>query len=246
MSLLNLSKTAAVCALLLVSLVSFAQDKVITGRVTDQRDGSGIQGVTVSAKGTRNATQTAADGSFRIAVAPSVTTLIFSSVGFATQEITIGGNTSIDVSLGIINASMGEVVVVAYGTRRRGDLTGAVTSISAKDFQKGNIASSEQLLQGKVAGLQITSGGGSAGGGSRIRIRGGASLNASNDPLIVIDGVPVESNVPAGPASYLNTIIPDDIESISVLKDASAAALYRSRASNGVLLITTKKCAPGK
>src|SRR5688572_7105005 len=191
MSFQNLLKAAFLCSLLMITLITYSQDKVISGRVTDQKDGSGIQGVTVSAKGTRNATQTAADGSFRISVAPSVTTLIFSSVGFATQEISIGGNTTIDVSLGITNASMGEVVVVAYGTRRRGDLTGAVTSISAKDFQKGNIASSEQLLQGKVAGLQITSGGGSAGGGSRIRIRGGASLNSSNDPLIVIDGVPV-------------------------------------------------------
>ena len=109
-----------------------------------------------------------------------------------------------------------------------------------------SIASSEQLLQGKVAGLQITSGGGSAGGGSKIRIRGGASLNASNDPLIVIDGVPVESNGIAGSGNYLNTINPNDIESISVLKDASASALYGSRASNGVLIITTKKGASGK
>src|SRR4029077_11396028 len=129
---------------------------------------------------------------------------------------------------------------------RRADLTGAVTSVSSKDFQKGNINSPEQLLQGKVAGLQVTSGGGSAGGGSKIRIRGGASLNASNDPLIVIDGVPVESNGIAGSSNYLNTINPNDIESISVLKDASATALYGSRASNGVLIITTKKGARGK
>jgi iron complex outermembrane receptor protein len=133
---------------------------------------------------------------------------------------------------------------------RRGDLTGSITSVSAKDFQKGFIPSSEQLLQGKVAGLQITSGGGFAGGGSKIRIRGGASLNASNDPLLVIDGVPVEGNG-IGPdnklsANILGTINPNDIESISVLKDASATALYGSRASNGVLIITTKKGAKGK
>jgi len=136
-------------------------------------------------------------------------------------------------------------VVVAYGTRRKSDLTGAVTSVTAKEFQKGNIASSEQLLMGKVTGLQVTSSGGAAGGGSTIRIRGGASLNASNDPLIVIDGVPVESNGLAGSANLLNTINPNDIESISVLKDASATALYGSRASNGVLIITTKKGAKG-
>jgi len=138
------------------------------------------------------------------------------------------------------------VVVVAYGSRKKGDLTGAVTSVSSKDFQKGFIPSSEQLLQGKVAGLQITSGGGSAGGGSKIRIRGGASLNASNDPLIVIDGVPVESNGISGTGNLLSTINPDDIESVSVLKDASATALYGSRASNGVLIITTKKGTKGK
>ncbi len=125
-------------------------------------------------------------------------------------------------------------------------MTGAVTSVSAKDFQKGFIPSPEQLLQGKVAGLQITSGGGSAGGGSKIRIRGGASLNASNDPLIVIDGVPVEGNGISGSGNLLSTINPNDIESISVLKDASATALYGSRASNGVLIVTTKKGAKGK
>lgn len=137
------------------------------------------------------------------------------------------------------------MVVVAYGTRRRGDLTGSVTAVTSKDFQKGVITSSEQLLQGKVAGLQVTTGGGSAGGGSRIRIRGGASLNATNDPLIVIDGVPVESNGIPGSANLLNTINPNDIESMTVLKDASASALYGSRASNGVLIVTTKKGARG-
>ena len=162
------------------------------------------------------------------------------------KQATINGRSSIDVNLQPIPGNLNEVVVVAYGSRRKGDLTGAVTAISSKDFQKGAIASSEQLLQGKVAGLQITTGGGSAGGGSKIRIRGGASLNASNDPLIVIDGVPVESNGIAGSANLLNTINPNDIESISVLKDASATALYGSRASNGVIIITTKKGQAGK
>jgi len=171
--------------------------------------------------------------------------LVITSVGFARQEAPIE-NGIVNVNLRATNASLNEVVVVAYGTRRRGDLTGSVTAVTAKDFQKGVITSSEQLLQGKVAGLQVTTGGGSAGGGSRIRIRGGASLNATNDPLIVIDGVLVESNGIPGSANLLNTINPNDIESMTVLKDASASALYGSRASNGVLIVTTKKGARGK
>ncbi len=246
MSLRNLSRASVLSTMLFLSLFSYSQDKVITGKITDARDGSALNGVTVSGKGTTRATQTKLDGTFSISVANTVNTLIFSSIGFTTQEVSIEGKTSVDVALAVNNAALGEIVVVAYGTRRKGDLTGSVTSVSAKDFQKGNINSPEQLLQGKVAGLQITTGGGAAGGGSRIRIRGGASLNASNDPLIVIDGVPVEGNSVSGSANLLNTINPNDIESISILKDASATALYGSRASNGVIIITTKKGAKGK
>ncbi len=232
---------------LLFPVLLFAQNKIISGKVTDSKDGSPVAGVSVlprsGAPGT--GTTTDADGNFRLSVSEKITHLIFSSVGFGTKEVEITGD-NISVSLTAANTALNEVIVVAYGSRRKGDLTGAVTSVSAKDFQKGAISSSEQLLQGKVAGLQITTGGGSAGGGSRIRIRGGASLNASNDPLVVIDGVPVESNNLPGSANLLNTINPNDIESISVLKDASATALYGSRASNGVLIITTKKGAKGR
>jgi TonB-dependent starch-binding outer membrane protein SusC len=171
--------------------------------------------------------------------------LVFSSVGFTTQQVTAANGSAI-VKLVQSNAQLQDVVVVAYGTKRKGDLTGAVTSVSAKDFQKGAIASAEQLLQGKVAGLQITNGGGTPGGGSRLRIRGTSSLNASNDPLVVIDGIPVEGNSINGGGNILNTINPNDIESMTVLKDASATALYGSRATNGVLIITTKKGTKGK
>lgn len=139
-----------------------------------------------------------------------------------------------------------EVVLVGYGTRKKTDLTGAVTSISAKDFQEGAISSPEQLIQGKVSGIQITTNSGAPGAGSTIRIRGGASLNASNDPLIVIDGVPVDNNGISGAANPLALINPNDIESFNVLKDASAAAIYGSRAANGVIIITTKKGTAGK
>ncbi len=230
---------------LLISLQVAAQERVVTGTVTDSKTGLPVTGASVIARGSNRGTQSTADGAFKIAVPAGTKYIVISSVGFGRQEVEFGTG-PVSVQLAPTNASLNEVVVVAYGTSKKGDLTGAVTSISAKDFQKGNIASSEQLLQGKVAGLQVTSGGGSAGGGSRIRIRGGASLNASNDPLIVIDGVPVEGNGIAGSANFLNTINPNDIEAMSVLKDASATALYGSRASNGVIIITTKKGTPGR
>lgn len=235
---------AQTIALMLFTVLVYAQTTV-TGKVTDSNDGSPVSGVTVMVKGTTTATQTKADGSFTISAAANAT-LIFTSIGFAEMQVAVSGKSTVDVSLVKISQQLNELVVVAYGTKRKGDLTGSVTSVSAKDFQKGVINSSEQLLLGKVAGLEITNGGGSPGGGSKIRIRGGASLNASNDPLIVIDGVPVEGNGIAGSANLLNTINPNDIESMSVLKDASATALYGSRASNGVLIITTKKGTKGK
>lgn len=246
MFLRKLLQTICLPVLLLFSVAAFAQNKTVAGRITDAT-GKPVSGASVSVKGqTARGVVTAEDGTYTIAIPAGSTSIIISSVGFAPQEVSLSGRSRVDVNLQSTAANMNEVVVVAYGTRRRADLTASVTSISSKDFQKGQISSSEQLLQGKVAGLQVTSGGGSAGGGSRIRIRGGASLNASNDPLIVIDGVPVEGNGIAGSANLLNTINPNDIESISVLKDASATALYGSRASNGVLIITTKKGAAGK
>jgi len=243
---LKISKILSVALLFMLSTLSALAQNVITGKVTDSKNGNAVSNVTVNVKGTRVSAQTGADGSFRINAPANASTLIFSSVGYATQEVSISGQTSITISMVQSDQKLDEIVVVAYGTRKKTDLTGSVTQVNAKDFQKGNIASAEQLLQGKVTGLSIVTGGGSAGGGSTIRIRGGASLNASNDPLIVIDGVPVESNGIAGSANYLNTINPDDIESISVLKDASATALYGSRASNGVLIVTTKKGTRGK
>ncbi|MBS1733825.1 MAG: SusC/RagA family TonB-linked outer membrane protein [Bacteroidetes bacterium] len=231
---------------MLFALPAWAQN-VITGNVNDSKTGAGVPNVTVTVKGTRISTQTDANGAFRINAPANASTLVFTSVGYALQEASIAGKTSVSIQFVQTDTKLDEVVVVAYGTRKKTDLTGAVTQVSAKDFQKGNIASSEQLLQGKVAGLEVTTGGGSAGGGSKIRIRGGASLNgASNDPLIVVDGVPVEGNNLAGSANYLNTINPDDVESVSVLRDAASTASYGSRASNGVIIITTKKGSRGK
>ncbi|MEO6489164.1 MAG: SusC/RagA family TonB-linked outer membrane protein [Ferruginibacter sp.] len=243
--MLKISKTVSVAFFFVLTVLSAQAQNVITGNVTDSKN-AGVSNVTVTVKGTRVSVQTGTDGSFRVSAPENASTLIFTSVGFAPQEVSIGGRNAISVSLVQADQKLDEVVVVAYGTRRKSDLTGAVTQVNAKDFQKGNINSSEQLLQGKVAGLEITTNGGEAGGGSRIRIRGGASLNASNNPLFVIDGVPVSNDGVSGSTNLLNTINPDDIESISVLKDASATALYGSRASNGVIIITTKKGGRGE
>jgi iron complex outermembrane receptor protein len=231
----------------LLTLSAAAQQKVITGKVTD-KGGMSIPGATIvvkAATGASTGSVTDIDGKYRVEVSKDTKTLNFSFVGMKSIDEPINGRSVINIVLEEDRILVSDVVVIAYGTSKKSDLTGTVTAVSAKEFQKGNIASSEQLLMGKVTGLQITSSGGAAGGGSTIRIRGGASLNASNDPLIVIDGVPVESNGISGSANLLNTINPNDIESISVLKDASATALYGSRASNGVLILTTKKGAAG-
>jgi iron complex outermembrane receptor protein len=241
----NLIKAALFCMLLFVALFSYSQ-QIITGKVTDQRDGSGIQGATVAVKDTRTGVQTNADGSYAITVPAGATVLLFSNVGFASQEISISGKTTVDVAMVVVNATLGEVVVTGYGSVRRKDLTSAITTISSKDFNKGPITTPEGLINGKVAGVLITSGSGAPGAGSRILIRGGASLNASNAPLIVIDGVPLDNNGISGAANPLSLINPNDIESFNILKDAAATAIYGNRASNGVILITTKKGKSGK
>jgi TonB-dependent starch-binding outer membrane protein SusC len=216
---------------LCASIVALSQGS-ISGTITDS-SGAPIANASVTVKGTRNGVRTDANGRFTIN-APLSSTLIVSSVGFTNQEIAVNGRNSITTTLQQNASQLNEVVVVAYGTRRRGDVTGSVTTVSAKDFQKGTITTPEQLIAGKVAGVSIISNGGAPGAGSTIRIRGGSSLRASNDPLIVIDGVPIDG----GNLSFIN---PNDVESFTVLKDASAAAIYGARAANGVILITTKK-----
>lgn len=245
MNMRKLLYSIGVPVLLLFSFVSFAQDKVITGRVTDSL-GNGIANVSVTVKGQQSrGTTTANNGSFSLAVPSNATTLVFSSVGYGTTEAAITGN-SVNVTLLGASSDLNAVVVIGYGTARKRDLTGSVTAITAKDFNKGAIITPEQLIAGKVAGVQITSNGGAPGAGSTIRIRGGASLNASNDPLIVIDGVPVDNGGIAGTANALAMINPNDIETFNILKDASATAIYGSRASNGVIIITTKRGRTGK
>lgn len=219
---------------------AMAQNKIVTGKVTDSKDGQPLPGVSVVVKGSTTGTTTAADGTFKLSVPETAKTLVISYVGFGPQEATIGGG-SIAVSLVQISTALTDVVVVGYGSTRKKDLTGSITVVTSKDFNKGPISTPEQLITGKVAGVQVTSNSGAPGSGSRIRIRGGASLSASNDPLIVVDGVPLSNSGIAGAASPLSFINPNDIESFNILKDASATAIYGSRASNGVIIITTKK-----
>lgn len=222
-----------------VSISTMAQDITVSGKVQES-NGSVLPGVSVLVKGTTRGTQTDADGNFKIA-APSSATLVFSFVGMTTQEVAINNRTQLSVTLQNDNKQLAEVVVIGYGTQRKKDLTGSIATITTADFNKGNIATPDQLVAGKVAGVQITPNGGAPGAGSTIRIRGGASLNASNDPLIVIDGVPLDNTTINGAANPLSLINPNDIESFNILKDASATAIYGSRASNGVIMITTKK-----
>lgn len=246
MPLRQLLSTISLPVLLLLSMIATAQDRVITGRVADAA-GTGLSGVSISVKNQSRGTTSGEDGSFSLSVPANVNTLVFSYVGFTTQEIDINDKATIDVTMqtGAATTNLNEVVVIGYGTQRRRDVTGAVASVSSREFVKGPITTPEQLIAGKVAGVQISSNGGAPGAGSRIRIRGGASLNASNDPLIVIDGVPVDGGV-SGSVNPLNLINPNDIESFTILKDPSAAAIYGSRASNGVILIQTKRGQRGK
>lgn len=227
-------------------LALWAHDRVITGKVTDSKDGSPVAGASITPKGGTGGTTTATDGSFSLTISSSIKTLVISYVGYANQEISITGNGPLSISLVATAGNLNEVVVVGYGSTRKKDLTGAVATVSSKDFVKGALQTPEQLISGKVAGVQITSNSGAPGAGSTIRIRGGASLNASNSPLIVIDNVPVDNGGAAGSVNPLNLINPNDIETFTILKDPSAAAIYGSRASNGVILITTKKGRAGK
>ena len=228
-----------VLLLFLFSTRTLAQSTV-TGIVTDSATHNPLQSVSVLVKGTGTGAQTGADGKFKIAVPAGATTLVVSSVGYGSKEVTIGSG-DLNISLSSSSSVLTDVVVIGYGTVKKKDLTGSISTVSEKDFQKGAISTPDQLIAGKVAGVQVISNGGAPGAGSTIRIRGGASLNATNDPLIVLDGVPLTGDGLPGVASPLAMINPADIESFNIAKDAASTAIYGSRASNGVIFITTKK-----
>jgi len=215
---------------------ALAQGRVISGKVTDAGDGSPVPGVNILEKGTSNGTVTDADGNYSISVGDNAT-LVFSFVGYLSQEVSVGAQSTINVNLASDVTALSEVIVVGYGTQEKKEITSAVTSVKSEDFNRGNINDPAQLLAGKVAGLQVVREGANPSQGFNIRLRGLSSVGANQQPLIVIDGVIGAS---------LNSVDPNDIATMDVLKDGSAAAIYGTRASAGVILITTKQGVPGK
>ena len=227
---LGFKQAFSVAVALLISLGAFAQD-VVTGKVTDAADGSGIPGVSVAVKGTTRGAQTDANGTYKVN-AGSNATLVFSFVGYASKEVAVGSKSVVNVSLAADNKSLEEVVVVGYGTQKRKEISGTVTSLGSRDFNAGVVTNPLAAAQGKVAGLVITQASGDPNARPTVRLRGTGSLNAGSEPLYVIDGVigaPIEN------------IAPEDILSMDVLRDASSAAIYGSRGANGVILINTKR-----
>ncbi len=235
-------------------------EKVLSGTITDEQTDEPISGATIIVKGTNIGAYSDIEGKFTMTAPDDAETLIVSFIGYQTMEVPIGNNTEFNIALGVDPLNLDEVVVIGYGQQRKQDLTTAVVTIDAKDIQDFPVNSFDQALIGKLAGVQVQQTSGSPGAGVSIRVRGVGSITAGNDPLYVIDGVPVSNdnaratgdiNVGRGlyaeqPINVLSTLNPNDIESIQVLKDASAAAIYGSRGSNGVVLITTKKGALGK
>lgn len=229
---------------LLIPSIIWSQNTV-SGTVTDQANALPLPGVNIIIKGTATGTTTDFDGNYVLNVTNG-DVISFSYVGFTPQEVTYTGQQPLNVVLIEDTAVLDEIVLIGYGSVKKEDATGSVDVVSSKDFNKGAILSTDQLLSGKAAGVRITTDGGSPDSKPNIRIRGGASLNANNNPLIVIDGVPIGNDNPAGVENPLSLVNPNDIESFSILKDASAAAIYGTRASNGVIIITTKKGSSGK
>ncbi|GAB2847751.1 SusC/RagA family TonB-linked outer membrane protein [Hymenobacter ruber] len=232
----------------LYSASAWAQSRAISGRVVGT-DGGGIPGVTVLEQGTTNGISTGANGDFSLTVQPNAT-LVISSVGYKAQTVAVGSQTTLNVTLATSTTELTEAIVVGYGTQTKADLTGSVTQLSAKDVENQPVVSFEQAIQGRTPGVAISQGSGKLGAGVQIRVRGSASVTASNQPLYVIDGIPVtsqdQSQANTDGANPLADLNPNDIESISILKDASSSAIYGSRASNGVVIVTTKKGRQGQ
>ncbi|MCU4155054.1 TonB-dependent receptor [Carboxylicivirga sp. A043] len=217
-----------------------AQNQTVTGTITDAADGSGIPGATIMVKGTTVGTITMIDGTYTLEVPADAQTLVYSFVGMTTQEVAYVGQAVINIVLETESIGVEEVVVSAYGTKGKVGLKGAISVVEAKDLEQMPVATFDQMLQGKTTGLHISTGSGQPGSGStKVRIRGSGSITSGNEPLYVVDGVPIES----GAFASLNA---NDFETVSVLKDASSTAIYGSRASNGVILITTKRGKEGK
>ncbi len=251
--LLATMRKTAMLLLAVFGFTALSQAQTVTGTVTDKK-GDPQAGVTVTVKNSKNATSTNNQGVYTLNNVPADAVLVFSGAGVVRQEVTVGGKSAVNAELETSVGNLNEVVVVGYGTARKKDLTGSVSSVSAKDFNKGIQTAPDQLIQGKVAGVQVVNNSGMPGGSTTVRIRGASSIRAGNQPLFVVDGIPLDNTTahPSGGLDYgvgdksqgtnpLNFINPADIASIDVLKDASATAIFGSRGANGVVLITTKK-----
>ena len=247
----KITRTFAVFAsFMLVSIVSFAQNASVKGMINDS-EGKALYNASVTVEGKSKGAMSNDKGFYEIkGLTAGSYTLIYRFMGMETikETVVVQENQALikDVTLQSKAKDEDEVVVIGYGTSRTKDLTGAATVINEKNFVQGSLSTPEQLIMGKVAGLKVTSNDGAPGSGSTLRLRGGTSINASNDPLIVVDGVPLDNGGIAGVANPLSLINPNDIASFVVLKDASATAIYGSRAANGVIIITTKKGDGGK
>ncbi|MFD2520964.1 SusC/RagA family TonB-linked outer membrane protein [Emticicia soli] len=232
--------------LLFASLsIIYAQERQVKGKVTDASDNSGMPGVTVGVKGTTKGVITDGDGAFTISVA-SGATLVFSYIGYETQEVVVGNQTEINAALTASSTTLNETVVIGYGTLKKSDLTGAVGSVREAQLKERPTASLNQALSGRMAGVQVNTNSGRPGGRANIRIRGFSSINSSNNPLYVVDGVMLPQGNQAQFSSAIDYISPDDIVSVEVLKDASSTAIYGARGANGVILVTTKKGKAGQ
>lgn len=233
-----------------LTMTLHAQERSVSGKVTSAEDGSALPGVNVVVKGTTNGTVTDVDGNYKLSIqSGGNAALVFSFIGLSTTEVAVGERSIVDVSLSLDVTQLNEVVVVGFGTQLKQDLTGNIAKVSGADITNVPVPSFDQALQGRAAGVFIEAGNGKLGQGIKVRVRGAASVSGSNDPLYVVDGVIVTTdNLSANAAATnpLSNINFNDIESIDILKDASASAIYGSRAANGVVLITTKRGKSGK
>lgn len=236
-----LARSVLIAALLLlITAFSFSQSSfTVSGKINDD-SGRPVEGVTITEKGTKNATATKSDGSFQLTVSSGTAVLVLSHIAYEPQELTLSNNASVSISLRPLSTTMQDVVVVGYGTKRKSDVTGAISSVNTEEMRKIPVANLSQALQGRIPGLVSTPSSYRPGSSSTIRIRGTRSLTANNNPLYVVDGIPLDIS------NTIDDINPLDIESIDVMKDASATAIYGSRGANGVIQITTKKGKTGK
>jgi TonB-linked SusC/RagA family outer membrane protein len=248
-STLSLCMVACLLGLMSVTLTGQAQalrSVTVTGRVTDSGTNEGLPGANVVVKGAQQGTTTNANGQYTVTVSDGNATLTFSTIGYVSQEVPISNKSTINVALMADDRSLNEVVVVGYGTQRKIETTGSIASIKAADLVQTPVVNVAQGIQARVAGVQIVQNSGAPGGNVSVRIRGTNSINGTSEPLYIVDGIQISNGGGLTDISPLSTINPNDIESVEVLKDASATAIYGSRAANGVVLITTKRGKAGK